>query len=444
MLREVQNGIPNIPEQTEGSVYSTLTIIQGAPFWDGEDMPGWGMIPRKPRLGKGRELRTLCDGASGIMIRFDPMEGTKPRFNAVETRKRWYQELGATVAVVLRWCEPWFGSGRVLIADSWFGSLKACKELRDRSIFSVMNVKTRNREYPTEYLHAMNDEKAQGEFTCMDTTVDLVDGTSTTIAAVAHKGPAGVPLCTVSSCSTTQHDPTKYSYRKSHLDSTKTFTTHYMKHILIPMITRLYRMWYGKIDQFNRAKDDGVFAQLTDVWRTLSWAERDVTGIIAILFVNTFRMAMHCGDLKPGTTIRRFYECFIDELLDNPYMHADDEMTPKPAVKTRRRSVDPATMATKVRVTCEQKPIGTKTLTNKKGKQYKKVTQARCAECGKLTTKQCVTCAKREGVCIGVCGGECWKGHVNKVMQNGKLESSCVKRRRTVGAGNVFQDVTNT
>ena len=101
-------------------------------------------------------------------------------------------------------------------------------------------------------------------------------------------------------------------------------------------------------------------------------------------------------------------------------------------------------MATKVRVTCEQKPIGTKTLTNKKGKQYKKVTQARCAECGKLTTKQCVTCAKREGVCIGVCGGECWKGHVNKVMQNGKLESSCVKRRRTVGAGNVFQDVTNT
>ena len=47
---------------------------------------------------------------------------------------------------------------RVLIADSWFGSVACTLELRRRNVFAVMNVKTGTRGYPKAALMSVVGE----------------------------------------------------------------------------------------------------------------------------------------------------------------------------------------------------------------------------------------------------------------------------------------------
>jgi hypothetical protein len=66
-------------------------------------MPHLSHIPRKPE-DLGCELKTLCDGTSGVMMHVEMQEG-KVRMN----RKRWNQKHGPTTACALRCLEA---SGR--------------------------------------------------------------------------------------------------------------------------------------------------------------------------------------------------------------------------------------------------------------------------------------------------------------------------------------------
>lgn len=47
------------------------------------------------------------------------------------------------VACVKRLTESWFTSGRTIVADSWFGSPKMARELRDNGLYSIMQVAKR-------------------------------------------------------------------------------------------------------------------------------------------------------------------------------------------------------------------------------------------------------------------------------------------------------------
>ena len=66
-------------------------------------------------------------------------------------------------ATTLHLIEPYFGSTRVVIADSWFGSYKCEVALRQRGLFSIMNVKTGHKKFPRdkikEALQQRGDQK---------------------------------------------------------------------------------------------------------------------------------------------------------------------------------------------------------------------------------------------------------------------------------------------
>lgn len=53
----------------------------------------------------------------------------------------------------MRVCEPWFGSNRVVVADSWFGSVSCVEELAEKGLHSVMSVKTNSRGFPKRILY---------------------------------------------------------------------------------------------------------------------------------------------------------------------------------------------------------------------------------------------------------------------------------------------------
>ena len=66
----------------------------------------------------------------------------------MHTRK-YYREFGAGTSILLRLAKPWEGSGRVVVADSAFTSVKSAVELKNRlGLFFLGMVKTAHR-HPT-------------------------------------------------------------------------------------------------------------------------------------------------------------------------------------------------------------------------------------------------------------------------------------------------------
>ena len=72
----------------------------------------------------------------------------------VDRLKEFAPELGVTCATTLRVMQPYQARGAVLVADSWFGSVKTAAELLKRGTFSVMNVKVASKNFPKKKLKA--------------------------------------------------------------------------------------------------------------------------------------------------------------------------------------------------------------------------------------------------------------------------------------------------
>ena len=123
-----------------------LVLDESMVQWQGRGMPGLMVILRKP-TPIGLELHTLCCALSGILIFFEVYEGKA----AMET-KEFCKDYGKSIALTLRMTKRFFGTKRVLIADSWFGSVACAIALHTKGLFSVMNVKTATTNYPKDGL----------------------------------------------------------------------------------------------------------------------------------------------------------------------------------------------------------------------------------------------------------------------------------------------------
>ncbi|OAD00941.1 hypothetical protein MUCCIDRAFT_164856 [Mucor lusitanicus CBS 277.49] len=90
-----------------------LCVDESMNQWLGHGMPNLNKIPRKPH-SIGQEYKTTADCNTCCIIRLDITGDEQPKkFDGVFPK---------TIATALRLVEPWFSSGRTVIADSWFGS----------------------------------------------------------------------------------------------------------------------------------------------------------------------------------------------------------------------------------------------------------------------------------------------------------------------------------
>ena len=127
--------------------------------WRGKGGPG-GMphvshVPRKPE-DLGCELKTVCDGTSGVMMFMEIQEG-----QARTRRKQWHQEHGATTSCTLRCAkEPGFAEAhrrpeergqRAFLGDSWFAGVKTTMALEKELGCKFLGpVKTSTAGFPQE------------------------------------------------------------------------------------------------------------------------------------------------------------------------------------------------------------------------------------------------------------------------------------------------------
>lgn len=117
-----------------------LVVDESMNQWLGIGMPNLKKVPRKPHP-IGQEFKTLADHHSYCILQMDTVSDP--------VSKEYDNEPGMKklTATIKRLVKPWFGSGRTVIADSWFGSPDMTAMLSDLGLYSIMQV-TKRRYWP--------------------------------------------------------------------------------------------------------------------------------------------------------------------------------------------------------------------------------------------------------------------------------------------------------
>lgn len=211
----------------------------------------------KPRL-IGNEIKNLSDAASNIVLNMELYEGKD-----IMAAKEYADGLGATAATSVRLPEPYHGSGRIIIADSWFGSVKTVGELRNRGLYSIMIVKTAHKQYPRLLLPETALQRKEWE------------AYTATIDGVEYQACRFLDLKMKDSIST-------YS---TAIPGRPRQTRH---HGLVPrpQVAEQYLKNSASIDVHNHYRTGSCGFE--DIWHTKNPHRRQLAGILGFCFTNSF------------------------------------------------------------------------------------------------------------------------------------------------------------
>lgn len=234
--------------------------------FDENGMPAVIKIKRKPK-GIGCEAKTLADADSNIMIRIELNEGKD-----LMSRKKWQAELGAGTATILRLTEPWHGTGRIIVADSWFASVKTALELEKRGLFFIGIVKTATKQFPMKILKEKCPEQ-RGATIVSQTTINDVN--------LISCGWRDKKIHTfVGSCSTTLDGIPAKKMRTN--ENGQKYT------LEVPRIKIIEEYFQGapSIDVHNHLRQSGL--ALEEVWHTQNWKHRLYASLLGIIETNAY------------------------------------------------------------------------------------------------------------------------------------------------------------
>ena len=152
------------------------------------------------------------------------------------------------------------GSGRIVVGDSWFGSIRTCVELWNiNGLYSNLLVKTAHMKYPRKLLQESDIER--GQWICATAEIDGVKLMATHFLELQEK-------LFISSCSTSLDGPPQ--------------ATKYHGDVLRPMVA--YEYLSSSIDIHNHFCTGST--GLEDAWQTKNANMRQVAGVVGFLFTN--------------------------------------------------------------------------------------------------------------------------------------------------------------
>ena len=214
-------------------------------------------IKRKPRP-VGNEIKDMSDSRSNIVIKLEMYEGKEDM-----ALKEYVGKYGATCATTLRLTENIHGSGRIVIAASWFGSVKTAIALKERGLYSIMLVKTAHKRYPREKM--AEHDLSMGEWVAYTANLDGVDLQACSFQDLKLKQ-------FISTCST--------------IIAGKPRKTKHHGDVPRPQVAECYLIYAPSIDIHNHVRTGSL--GLEDVLLTLSPHVRQFTGIVGFLFTNAY------------------------------------------------------------------------------------------------------------------------------------------------------------
>ena len=142
--------------------------------WQGKDQrfidgcPHITKIIRKPK-SVGIEIKAVCDVLTGICVSIELMAGKD------EMRTRPFSSISAGCGQMLRMTKPWHGTGRVVVGDSAFASVKSAVHMRKQAgLHFVGMVKTASARYPKQFFNARKATQPHGTHDTCRATVEGV------------------------------------------------------------------------------------------------------------------------------------------------------------------------------------------------------------------------------------------------------------------------------
>ena len=105
----------------------------------------------------GNKIKNLSDAATNIVLNMELYEG-----KGIMAHKEHVKPFGVTTATMIRLAQPYHSTGRRVIADSWFGSVKSAVELLKNGLYTIMLVKTAHEQFPGRLLGQSTLEEGQG------------------------------------------------------------------------------------------------------------------------------------------------------------------------------------------------------------------------------------------------------------------------------------------
>ena len=289
-----------------------LVVDESMGQWLGKGMPGLMFVARKP-TPNGREAHTTADADTGCIINYEIYEG-----KTLMADKKHVRELGAGTAAALRLTAPWAHTGRIVILDSAFASLKAAKALAGAGLYMVGNVKTAHTGFPKGWLNSQVTER--GERACA-THAFTVNGQQWEALAALDKDKQ--PMSLIGTAGTTNMGKTlvrNFTVRHSNGDwQTRT------AHLEQWHIHEIYRSNFNVIDKHN-GKRQG-FASFEETWKTHSWWVRDFQVLFGISEVNAYLLWVK---FKPGqeqVSLSNFRMQLCHQMLNNKWIIAERNAT---------------------------------------------------------------------------------------------------------------------
>lgn len=161
--------------------------------WLGVGMPNLKKVPRKPHP-IGQEFKSVADYHTNCIIRLDTV--SDPCVKEFDNE----EGMRTLTATVKRLTKPWFGSGRTVIADSWFGSPQMTIMLSELGLYSIMQV-TKRRFWPRGMPSVDVTSQLENHYGSHYTTAKFnADGSKLFVCAYRDQKVKAL----VSSCSTTR------------------------------------------------------------------------------------------------------------------------------------------------------------------------------------------------------------------------------------------------
>lgn len=271
-------------------------------MWQGTGSAHLTFLPRKP-TPLGFMMKTVVCAESGICVAAELCEGAE-----VDGKKEFVKEYGSTAATTLRIVKEYFGSGRVVVADAWFGSYKLAYALRDRGIFSVMNVKNNTKRFVKRELLAECPERGN-----QSTKQCRVEG-GWTVYGTCHMDKA--PMTLVHTCGLSLPGPPRFRNWAKFKDGKMVRRQYKLEQ---PHVHSIYRGNFSGVDIYNKYCFGPRSLQMP--YKTNCWQVRFWFACFSMCVTNAFHAHNRFRSIQSleKWTLLEFKEELAEELLCSIY-----------------------------------------------------------------------------------------------------------------------------
>lgn len=309
-------------------------------LFDVNGMPHLSKIIRKPK-GVGCEIKSLADGLAKIMLRLEIQEGkermatkrfvvrtaanctpTSPNIGQYTADLAAGNVYKATTAQTMRLLEPWFGTGRTAVGDSYFASVETLLALAKHGVFFMGIVKTAHKEYPMKHLKQWyNDGMAatpplsRGSHKVLRSSYLGADGTNHYMMACGWAERKTIKTIISNRGTTLEGSKSKRIRHRVIADENNVLTTErYILEVKRPMVVEQLFSVFSAVDIADHYRQGSL--SLETSWKTKCWYIRVFATVLGIIFTDCYlAYVLEYKEHHFGlTTECKDFHTFLDEL----------------------------------------------------------------------------------------------------------------------------------